>query len=159
EQGALPRLAVVGHLGVLVHAASNPVADQRAYDREAGALGDALDRARDVSHAVPGAALGDAGVQGLLGRAQQVLGLLADLIDRERPPGVVDPAVECLTDVHGADVTALEPVGAGDPVDDHRVGRGADRAGKAAIALEGGDRAPRADEALGGAVELGRAHT
>src|SRR5579875_575369 len=38
QQRALARLAVVGHLRILVHAAPHAVADERAYDREARAL-------------------------------------------------------------------------------------------------------------------------
>src|SRR5205085_12218899 len=45
-------------------------------------------------------------------------------------------------------------VRARDAVDDHRVGGGADRAGKAPVALEGRHGPARADEALGRAVEL-----
>ena len=79
EQRALAGLAVVGHLRILVHAAPDPVPDERAHDRQPRRLGHSLDRARDVAHAIARAALRDAGVQRLLGGAQQVLGL-------RRPP-------------------------------------------------------------------------
>ena len=52
QQRPLARLAVVGDLRVLVHAAPDAVADERAHDREPGALGDLLDRVREVAHAV-----------------------------------------------------------------------------------------------------------
>ena len=51
-----------------------------------------------------------------------------------------------------------ELVGAGDPVDDHRVGRRADRAREAAVALERRLGALRADELLGRLVEVLRGH-
>ena len=70
QQRAPARLAVVGHLRVLVHAAPDPVPDQRAHDRQPGTLGDLLDRAGHIAHAIPGPALGDACVQRLLGRGE-----------------------------------------------------------------------------------------
>ncbi len=84
--------------------------------------------------------------------------LLADVLHGERARGVGDPAVERDADVDRDDVAALQPVGAGDAVHDHRVRRGADRAGEAAVALERRRGALRADEALGELVELGGAH-
>src|SRR5581483_1294714 len=59
-------------------------------------------------------------------------------------------------DVDREDVAVLERVTVGDAVDDHRVRRGADRGGIAAVALEGGSAALRADELLGERVEVGR---
>src|SRR4051812_6938792 len=49
EQGAAPRLAVVGDLRVLVHVAADAVADQRADDRQALGLDPLLDGVRDVA--------------------------------------------------------------------------------------------------------------
>src|SRR5206468_10133961 len=49
----------------------------------------------------------------------------------------------------------LEAVGARNPVDNHRVRRGADRPREAAVALEDGPGVLRADEPLGGLIELG----
>jgi hypothetical protein len=69
---------------------------------------------------------------------------------------VGDPAVLHHADVDRDDVPPLERVLAGDAVDDHRVGRRADRTREAAVSLEGGLAALGADEPLGGLVELQR---
>ena len=63
----------------------------------------------------PGRALRDARVQRLLGHAQQVLRLRADLADGERPGRVGDPAVERHADVDRDDVAVLEAIGPGIP--------------------------------------------
>src|SRR5580692_93140 len=128
--------------------------DERAYDREAGALDHLLDRVGDIADAISVLALRDACVQRLLGGGEQAVHLRLNVLDRERSRGVGNPAVERDTDVDGDAVAALETVGAGNAVHDHRVGRGADRTGKATVTLERGDGAARADEALGELVEL-----
>ena len=113
-----------------------------------------LDRVRDVAEAVAGDALRHGREQRALGRLEQLLRDRRDRPDRERARRVGDPAVEHDADVDREDVAALELVRPRDPVHDHRVRRGADRAGEAAVALEGRLGALRADEALGGVVEL-----
>ena len=74
QQRPLAGRAEVRHLRLLVHLAADAVADERADDREPGALGDALDRVRDVAHAVARTRALDARVQRRLGPAQQVVG-------------------------------------------------------------------------------------
>src|SRR5205823_7766249 len=58
------------------------------------------------------------------------------------------------THIEGKEVAPGQLVLAGEPVDDHRVRRRADRTGEAAVALECGLSALRSDELLGGLVEL-----
>jgi hypothetical protein len=77
--------------------------------------------------------------------------------DGNRGGRVRDPAVLGDADVEGDDVATLQLIGAGDPVDDHRVGRGADRAREAPVALERRLRALRGDEPVRGGVEVGSA--
>ena len=103
----------------------------------------------------PGCAACDARVERRLGGGEQAGRLVRDLADRDRDGAVGHPAVLGHAHVDREHVAALERVGVGDAVDHHRVGRGADRAGEAAVALEGRGRALRDDEALGGLVELG----
>jgi hypothetical protein len=129
-----------------------------ANDRQPCSLGDLLNRARYVAHAVAGEALRDPGMQRFLGRVEQVARLAAHLPDRKRSRRVGDPAVERHADVDRHDVTVLQPVGARDAVHDHRVGRRTNRAGEAAVSLEGGRSAAGADVALGDLVQLGRAY-
>ena len=99
-------------------------------------------------------ALLDARVQGLLGTVQQPLRVGIDASHRKSARGVRHPPVERHAHVDGDDVAVAQAVGARNAVHDHRVGRRADRARKAAVALEGGLAALRADEALGGQVEV-----
>jgi hypothetical protein len=113
---------------------------------------------RDVAEPVPGAALLDALEQRLARGGEQALRDGRDVPDRDRDRRVRDPAVENHADVDREDVAAAQLVGARDPVDDHRVRRRADRAGEAAVSEEGGLAALRADEALGGLVELEGGH-
>src|SRR4051794_27345746 len=145
---------VVRDLGVLVHRAADAVADERAHDREPLGLDDGLDRMRDVAEAVPRADPLDGGVQRGLGRREQLARERGDRPDGEGAGGVGDPAVEDHADVDGEDVPAAELVLTRDTVDDHRVGRGADRAGEALVALERRLAALRADELLRRLVEL-----
>src|SRR5215212_3265273 len=151
---ASPGRPVVGDLRILVHLAPDAVPDERADDREALRLDVPLDRVRDVTEAIARHALRHRREQRLLGRLEQLLRDRRDRPDRERARGIRDPAVVHDADVDRQDVAALELVLARDAVHDHRVRRGADRAGEAAVALEGRDGALRADEALGRFVEL-----
>ena len=113
--------------------------DERADDREPGGLGGGLDRVGDVAEPITGDALLDTGEERLLGRLEQVRRGGADRADGERAGGVRDPAVERDADVEGDDVAALELVGPGYSVDDHRVRGSADRARETPVALESRD--------------------
>src|SRR3954447_1608366 len=156
ELRALARLAVVGHLRVLVHRPADPVADERPHDREALALDAVLHRVRDVAEAAPRPAMLDRVEQRRLRDVHELLGDRRDRADRERARRVGDPVVEDHADVDRDDVAALEAVRPGDAMHDHRVRRGADRAGEAAIALERGRGSLRVDELLGRPVEVER---
>src|SRR5580700_10812980 len=159
QQRPLAWLTVVGHLRILVHAAPHTVPDQRAHDGETGLLDDALDRAGDVSDAISGLALGNTGMQRLLGGCKQAANILLDGPHWKRSCGVSNPAVERDADVDGDTVSGLELVCAWDAMHDHGVGRGTNGAGKATVALEGGDGAVGADEALSELVALCSADT
>jgi hypothetical protein len=132
------------------------VADERADHGEAVLLDVGLHGVRHVAQPVADHALVDRLEQRLLGDLQQLLGDRGDLADAERPGAVGDPAVLHDADVDRQDVALAQLELAGDPVHDHVVRRRADRAGEAAVALERGRRALRADELLGGGVELAR---
>ena len=154
EQVAGARAPVVRDLGVLVHLAAHPVPHQGADHREAVLLDPLLDGGGDVAQAVAGPALLDAVEERGLGGVEQARGHRRHRADRDRDGGVGHPAVEHHAHVHRQDVAALELVDAGDAVDHHRVGRRADRAREAAVALEGGLGALGADVLLGRLVEL-----
>ena len=121
-----------------MHLAADPVADQGADDREALRLDRALDRGGDVAEVVARAASARRRRRApprVTSSSFARVGI--DRPDRDRDRRVGDPAVLDHADVDREDVAALQLVGAGDAVDDHRVRRGADRAREAAVALEG----------------------
>ena len=115
SSGPLPGLAEVRHLRLLVHRAPDPVADERADDREAGGLGRALDGGRDVLDVVAGPGLLDAGRERRLADLEQPLGLVVDLAHGEGVGGVRHEAVEGHADVDRDDVAVLERVRPGMP--------------------------------------------
>ena len=127
---------------------------QRAHHRQSHGLDMRLHRMRDVAEMAARAALLHRQEKRLLGGGQELARDRADRADREGAGRVGHPAVADHPHVDRQDVAATELVGPGDPVDDHRVRRGAERAGKAAVALERGLRALGADEPLGRLVEL-----
>src|SRR5947209_7438838 len=132
------------------------MADERADDREAVGLDVLLDGVRDVPEPPARVALVDRGEQRPARRLEQALRYGADVADRNGDRGVRDPAVEDDADVDRQDVAAAEPVATRNAVHDHRVRRGADRPREAAVALEGGLGAVRADELLRDDVEVAR---
>src|SRR3954469_19253260 len=152
------RLAVIRDLRVLVHLAAHPMPDQGLDDREAVGLDLALDRRRDIADVVADANLLDRLEQRFARGLHEPRGDRRDRPDRHRHGGVRDPAVEDDADVDREDVAALKLVLARNPVDDHRVRRGADRAREAPIALEGRLAALRADETLGDVIQIERGH-
>ena len=79
-----------------------------------------------------------------------------DVADRYGERRVGHVALESDAHVEAQDVAVGDHIRPGDAVHDHVVGRGADGAGKAAIAQEGRQAAAAADVLLGHAVELDR---
>src|SRR6478609_4954278 len=77
--GAAPGWAVVGDLGVLVHAAADAVADQASDDAEAAGLDDLLDGVAHVPEPLALAALLDGGLEPEVAGLDQVGGLLGRL--------------------------------------------------------------------------------
>ena len=69
-----------------MHVAADPVADERADDREAVGLDALLDRVRDVAEVVARAHLLDRVEQRRLGRVEQALRIGVDVA---RPPTVI----------------------------------------------------------------------
>ena len=151
-------LAEVRDLGVLVHVAADAVADEAADDREAlelDACAGSPPRCRRGG--CPGDACSVPSRSAAFVVVEQVGGPPGRPARPERSPRASATQPSLIdADVERQEVAALQLVGPGDPVDDHRVRRGADRAGKAAVALERRLGVLRADEALGGLVELAR---
>ena len=150
----MARLAEVRDLRLLVHRPAHAVADEAADHGKALLFGGCLDRVRDVGEPVADTALLDSGGERGAAGLEQPLGLRRDLADRERVRGVGHETVERDADVDGQQVALLERVRPRDPVDDHVVRRRADRRRVAAVALERGRPALRADELLRDRVEL-----
>ncbi len=149
------RAAVVRHVGRLVHRTSDAVSDVVLDDAQVTLTAHvALHRVRDVGDpsAQPGGT--DAVPHRLLGDPHQLARLRGDRTHRHGQGGVAVPPVDDGAAVDGDDV----PVGEGalprDAVHDLVVDRGADRAGKAVVALERGRRAAGADVILRDRVEL-----
>ena len=107
QRHALAGRAEVGDLRLLVHRAPDPVAHQRAHDREPLGLDVLLDRVGDVAEPVPDPALLHRREQRAGGDLQQLRGDRRDLADRERPRRVGHPAVVDDADVHRQYVAAL----------------------------------------------------
>ena len=153
QQRARAATSIVGYLGVLVQLAAHAVSGHLAHDAVVAALAVMLDGVADVADAVTGHSVLDAHIQGLLGRAQQLQGVVGHLTDTE---GVGAVAVEPLggdgTAVTGHDVAILEHVVRRDAVHYHLVDRGAERGGKAVQPLEAGRAALRTDILLGDLV-------
>ena len=90
--------------------------------------------------------------------SMQLLGLLGDVADAHGEGGVAVVALDDGAAVDGEDVPLLEHVGAGDAVDDHVVGRGADHGREAVVAEEVRGGAPALEDLAGHRVELGGGH-
>ena len=155
EADAPPPLAVVADLGVLVHHATDAVADVVAYDAVPVGLGKLLHRSPDVAEVIARDGLLDARLEAVARALAQRAVLLARLADIERPGVVTDPTLIGRPGVDGDDVPVLENRrGRGDAVNDLLVDGGADARGEAAIPLEGGNGAMEANEALHDLVDL-----
>ena len=139
-----------------MHVPADAVPDQRADDREPGVLDVPLYRRGDIAQMVAGPRLIGAREERSPRRVEELASLRLDRADGNRLGGIGDPAVLGDPHVQRDHVAPLERVWTRNSVDDHRVGRRADRPGKAAVALERGRRALGGDEPVRGLVELGR---
>jgi hypothetical protein len=137
-----------------MHVAPDAVSHERPDHRETVCLDVVLDRERDVTEVVAHAACVHSVEQGLPGDLQQAGGDRRDRPDRQGDRGIRDPALVHDAHVDRQDVAAGQLVGAGNPVHDHRVRAGADRAREASIALERRLRTLGADELLRDLVQL-----
>ena len=121
------RPAVVQHLRLLVEVRADAVAAELAHHREAGALGEVLDRVADVAQAHAGLDLDDAVPHRLVGDLAQALGGDRAFADDEHAAGVAVPAVLDDGDVDVDDVAVLQRPVVRDAVADLVVDRGAER--------------------------------
>src|SRR5690625_4497366 len=96
---ALPGLSHIRHLWVLVHFASDPVADQVSDDSVPGLFRDRLDGVADIAQEVSGYGLRDPCVEGLARDIQQALACVVDLAYGKRPGRISVPAVEADADI------------------------------------------------------------
>ena len=94
-----------------------------------------LDGVADVGEAAAGDHGLDAGAQRRLGDLEQPLRLVGDLPDAGGEGGVAVVALDDRPAVDGDDVALVEPVRAGDAVDDHVVRRGADHGRERRVAV------------------------
>ena len=115
SSGPWPGSPKFGTWGSSCIGAPDPVADERANDREARLLGRALNGGGDVLDVVPGACLLDAGRERGLAHLEQPLGLVVDLSHREGVGGVRHEAVERHADVDRDEVTSSSAYGPGIP--------------------------------------------
>ncbi len=151
-----PRAArpVVGHLGLLVHGRPDGVADVLADHGVAGRLGHVLDGPAHLVEPVPRRELLDPGPQAALGDLHEPLGLGRDPPHGRRVGGVAVVPLDDGPAVDREDVALLQPVVAGDAVDDHLVGRGADDGREPVVAEEVRRGPPGLEHLSGHGVEL-----
>ena len=154
-----PRTAApeVGHIGILVHIASDAVAHILAHHAEARRLGHGLHRVPDVAEALLGAGGGQAFPHALLPHGQKARHLGRHLPHRIGPGVVAHPAVHNGPGVDGDDVPFAQLHALrGNPVHDLVVHRGADAAREPAVTLERGNAALGANGLLGDDIQLVR---
>ena len=129
------------HFGRVVEHLAEPVAAEVADDRIAVALGVALDRVRDVAHAVAGLRLLDAEHQAFVRDVDEALRLDRDVADQVHAAGVAVPAVDDRRHVDIDDVAVAQRLVVGDAVADDMVDAGAAAVRETAIAERRGDAA------------------
>src|SRR5262245_1082668 len=152
-----PRLAVIGHLRVFVHALTDPVADELANDRKAVGLDVPLHLVPDVRHAAAGPRPLDCPIQRFLGDTQQPSRLLGHLAHRQRHRAVAVVAVERRADVDRNHVALVQHAPArGNAVDHFVVDRRANRRRVSVIALERRRRSRLRNALLGQPIQISR---
>src|SRR6202047_3500125 len=115
EARAFAGVAEVGDLGVLVHGATDSVADELADDAEAFGLAELLDGGGDVAEATADLALLDGLFERGLSDFEEFCSLGGDLADGVGDGGVGVVAVDDDSAVDGEDVAFVEnALGAGD---------------------------------------------
>src|SRR5690606_34135990 len=160
QHHALPRLAVVQHLRVVVVDLADAVAAVLADHAEALALGVLLDGVADVAQGRARLHRADAAEHGFPGGLDQAPGHHRGLAHVVHTAGVAVPAVLDHGDIDVDDVAILEDLArTGDAVADDIVHRGADRGREAAVAHVGRDRVLDLDDVVvADPVQLGRGH-
>ena len=160
QQRAGATTTEVGHLGVLVELATHAVSAHLTHDTVVASLAILLDGVGDIANAVAGHCVLDADIERLLGRAQQLEGLLGDIADTESVGAVaVEPLGGDGTAVTGHDVAILENIVRRDAMHHHLVDRGAERGGEAVQPFEAGRAALRTDILFSDLVETACSHT
>src|SRR5690606_16632657 len=160
QHHALPRLAVMQHLRVVVVDLADAVAAVLADHAEALGLGVLLDRVADVAQGRARLHRADAAEHGLAGGLDQAPGHHRGLAHVVHAAGVAVPAILDHGDVDVEDVAVLEDLArAGNAVADDVVDRGADRGREAAVADVGRNGALDIDDVVvADPVQFGRGH-
>src|SRR5690606_19546485 len=160
QHHALPRLAVVQHLRVVVVDLADAVAAVLAHHAETLAFGVLLDGVADVAQGRARLHRADPAEHGLAGGLDQAPGHHRGLAHVVHAAGIAVPAVLDDGHIDIQDVAVLQYLArAGDAVADDVVDRSADRRREAAVAHVGRDRALHLDDVVvADPVQLGRGH-
>src|SRR5436190_4722097 len=153
-----PRGAEVEHLRVLVEVPPHAVTRVLPHEVESGSLHHLLDRVGDVRQPSADADLPDAGLEGVLGDPDELLGLRGGRLpaDEQGDGGVGVIALPDRAEVERQQIAGLEDALAGDAVDDLLVDRDAERCREPAVPLQRRRRAGLYDRRFGDRVKLCR---
>ena len=152
-------LAVVRHIGILVHGAADTVTNVVAQHTVAIGLSEGLHRVADITDMVTGNGLLDGSLQAVERALTQTLDLNGGGADVKRPGIIPHPTIHDGAGVDGNHVAvAQNDVGVGDAVHDGIVQGCTDGAREAAVTLEGRGSTMHADDLLGELVELEGGH-
>ena len=159
QRVAPPGLAVVGHMWIAVHDATDAVPAEVGVDLVAVRAGDLRDRVRDVTDPLADHGRRDRGIQRPLGGVDDREILVARRADDERDRRIGDPAVDRHREIERDEVAVLDRVVEGEAVQHGIVDRGADdlaeRSGaeRRVIVDVAGLRPGAPDQVVGAAVD------
>ena len=127
------RGAVIGDMRISVHDAPHAVPAEVQVDAVAVFVGHLADCSGYVSQTIAGLGLGYTGRQGILGGLDQTKVLGVGIITHHETDGrITDPPVDIDGQVKGKQVTVLEVIVKGNPVQDRVIDREADVVGEGA---------------------------
>jgi len=163
DELAVAAIAIIGHLRVFVHVATDTVTDEFAHHSIALRLTVTLYGIADVAEAMTGDGLLDAFVEGLLRGGQKLTHLVRNGTYTERVAGVSTETVELGAAVHRDDIALPKGGIVGDAVHHDLVDGGADGGGESrpvgiGEALECGLRSIIPNDLFGEDVQLTRSH-